>query len=126
MIEALSKRFIEHIKKTIAVELQYIIQWVLTIPALWPDIAKDFIREAALRTGLIEKKESHQLILATEPEAAAIHYRQIPVRTFGNTKENLLILQKHEKYLVLNVDETIDITVHQVVEGLKIQEVAVA
>ncbi|WAR27208.1 HS12B-like protein [Mya arenaria] len=45
------------------------ISWVLTVPAIWDDGAKQFMREAAETAGI----SSDQLIIALEPEAAAIY-----------------------------------------------------
>ena len=47
-------------------------QWVLTIPAIWSDKAKGFMRKAAYQAGLIEEQDSRRLLLALEPESAAI------------------------------------------------------
>lgn len=48
------------------------IQWVVTIPAIWNDFAKSFMRKAAVIAGLIHCDDSSNLILALEPECAAI------------------------------------------------------
>ncbi len=46
------------------------ILWVLTVPAIWSNGAKQLMREAAKTAGLYE--DDRQLLLALEPEAAAI------------------------------------------------------
>ncbi|XP_052780055.1 heat shock 70 kDa protein 12A-like [Mya arenaria] len=56
------------------------IRWVLTVPAIWDDGAKQFMREAAESAGI----SSDQLIIALEPEAAAICCRFEPVKQKGN------------------------------------------
>ncbi|XP_056010525.1 uncharacterized protein LOC125681968 isoform X4 [Ostrea edulis] len=45
------------------------IQWILTVPAIWDEFAKQFMRKAAETAGV----PSHQLKLALEPEVAAIY-----------------------------------------------------
>ena len=45
------------------------IQYVITVPAIWSDKAKDLTREAAVRAGIPMKG----LSLVTEPEAAALY-----------------------------------------------------
>ncbi|KAK3584294.1 hypothetical protein CHS0354_013246 [Potamilus streckersoni] len=45
------------------------IRWVLTIPAIWNDDAKNAMRKSANMAGIPD----NQLILALEPEAAAVH-----------------------------------------------------
>ena len=47
-------------------------QWVVTVPAIWADEAKGFMRTAAYKAGLIASEDSRRLILALEPESAAI------------------------------------------------------
>lgn len=48
------------------------IAWVLTVPAIWDDEAKRFMREAAMRAGMITKIDSARLLLALEPEGAVV------------------------------------------------------
>ncbi|KAH3746492.1 heat shock 70 kDa protein 12A-like isoform X1 [Dreissena polymorpha] len=48
--------------------------WVLTVPAIWSEKAKQFMRLAAEQAG-IERKH---LLLASEPEAAAIYCLNLP------------------------------------------------
>lgn len=45
------------------------IDFVLTVPAIWGDEAKLFMREAAMQAGI----NPSQLTLALEPEAASIY-----------------------------------------------------
>lgn len=45
------------------------ISYALTVPAIWTDKAKDLTRKAALRAGI----PSDQLVLISEPEAAALY-----------------------------------------------------
>ncbi|KAL3862556.1 hypothetical protein ACJMK2_008516, partial [Sinanodonta woodiana] len=58
------------------------IQWVLTVPAIWNDKARSFMREAAIellfhRPGI----RNDRLLIALEPEAASVYCRQIPLET---------------------------------------------
>lgn len=46
--------------------------WVLTVPAIWDEAAKSFMRLAALEAGLIAELDSDRLQLALEPEGAVI------------------------------------------------------
>jgi hypothetical protein len=62
------------------------IRWVLTIPCIWSDAAKDVMRQAAKQAGLFTTPRPDQLMLALEPEAAALscnadlrdQWRQLP------------------------------------------------
>ncbi|KAI9217117.1 hypothetical protein BC828DRAFT_391965 [Blastocladiella britannica] len=48
------------------------ISWVLTVPAMWTDKAKDHMREAAFLAGMTATRDSPSLILCLEPEAALL------------------------------------------------------
>ncbi|KAK3109162.1 hypothetical protein FSP39_024381 [Pinctada imbricata] len=58
------------------------IAWVLTVPAIWSDPAKKFMRVAAEKAGI----KPHKLTLALEPEAAALYVRYVP---FEKPKQSL-------------------------------------
>ncbi|KAK3103974.1 hypothetical protein FSP39_023365 [Pinctada imbricata] len=49
--------------------------WVITVPAIWSDAAKQFTREAAEKIGI----KDDSLIFAYEPESAAIYCRYVPL-----------------------------------------------
>ena len=46
--------------------------WVLTVPAIWSEVAKNFMRRAAHKAGWVPEPSSRDLVLALEPECAAI------------------------------------------------------
>ncbi|CAN0331620.1 unnamed protein product, partial [Ascophyllum nodosum] len=48
------------------------ITWVLTIPAIYDYFAKNFMRQAAHKAGIISTVDSSQLHLCLEPEAACL------------------------------------------------------
>lgn len=48
------------------------IQWVVTTPAIWNDFGKAFMRKAAFVSGMIDDEAPDKLLLALEPESAAI------------------------------------------------------
>ncbi|XP_064788394.1 heat shock 70 kDa protein 12A-like [Oncorhynchus masou masou] len=53
------------------------IRWVITVPAIWKMPAKQFMREAAYKAGLVPRDTPEQLIIALEPEAASIYCRKL-------------------------------------------------
>uniref|UniRef100_A0A8C7N880 Heat shock 70 kDa protein 12A n=1 Tax=Oncorhynchus kisutch TaxID=8019 RepID=A0A8C7N880_ONCKI len=53
------------------------IRWVITVPAIWKMPAKQFMREAAYKAGLVPRDNPEQLIIALEPEAASIYCRKL-------------------------------------------------
>ncbi|KAJ8014169.1 hypothetical protein DPEC_G00037460 [Dallia pectoralis] len=54
-----------------------VIRWVITVPAIWKMPAKQFMREAAYKGGLVPRDNPEQLIIALEPEAASIYCRKL-------------------------------------------------
>ncbi|KAM9365993.1 heat shock 70 kDa protein 12A isoform 2-T2 [Pholidichthys leucotaenia] len=53
------------------------VRWVITVPAIWKMPAKQFMREAAYKSGLVSRETPEQLIIALEPEAASIYCRKL-------------------------------------------------
>ncbi|XP_052235940.1 heat shock 70 kDa protein 12A-like isoform X8 [Dreissena polymorpha] len=93
------------------------IHWVLTVPAIWNDQAKHFMRLAAQEAEM----SPEQLTLAFEPEAASIFCRHLKVQTHSDC--SISSFQSGKKYLVLDVGGgTIDITVHEVCFGGGLKE----
>lgn len=80
-------------------------RWVITLPAIWTERAKMFMREAAQRAGIIADISSRNLLLALEPECAALSVHD----------DFKYLLKPATKYLVLDCGGgTIDITAHEV------------
>lgn len=80
------------------------ILYVLTIPAIWDDPAKQFMREAAIEAGI----DTIRLRLALEPEAASIWCQVM-------TEESKTVLAgSGSRYMVVDLGGgTADITVHE-------------
>ncbi|XP_064787162.1 heat shock 70 kDa protein 12B [Oncorhynchus masou masou] len=53
------------------------VRWVITVPAVWRQPAKQFMREAAYLAGLVSPDTPEQLLIALEPEAASIYCRKL-------------------------------------------------
>ncbi|XP_053399659.1 heat shock 70 kDa protein 12A-like [Mercenaria mercenaria] len=95
------------------------IHWVLTVPAIWNDAAKQFMREAAQQAGIPED----MLTIALEPEAASLYCRHLPVEKCGSDKTSLAKFGPGKRYLVLDAGGgTVDITVHEVMSGGHLKE----
>jgi hypothetical protein len=52
------------------------IRWVLTVPALWSEEHKHFMRKAAVEAKIIEDLNCSNLLLCLEPEGASIQCRE--------------------------------------------------
>ncbi|XP_052674624.1 heat shock 70 kDa protein 12A-like [Crassostrea angulata] len=92
------------------------ITWVLTVPAIWDEKSKQFMREAAEEAGICRDK----LVLALEP--ASLYCMYLPLHkdsensTFG-------VFKSGEKYIVVDAGGgTIDITVYEVRENGSVKE----
>lgn len=97
------------------------IKWILTVPAIWSDPAKAFMRTAAVQAGI----DTDMLTIALEPEAAAIHIKHLPVerRVDGNEGDVFQTFSPGSKYIVVDAGGgTIDITAHQVMEDGNVRE----
>lgn len=84
------------------------IRWVLTVPALWSEEHKQFMRKAALQAGIIEQLNSANLLLCLEPEGASIQCREDSEESLKNQ------ILKGSIVMVLDCGGgTVDITVHK-------------
>ncbi|XP_060576629.1 heat shock 70 kDa protein 12A-like [Ruditapes philippinarum] len=87
------------------------IRWVLTVPAIWNDTSKQFMREAAAKAGISDEN----LLIALEPEAASLCCRHLPMNAIGGGSCNFVPFAPGSKYLVFDAGGgTVDITVHEV------------
>ncbi|XP_052780577.1 heat shock 70 kDa protein 12B-like [Mya arenaria] len=100
------------------------INWVLTVPAIWNDAAKQFMRKAAEEAGIAGDK----LMIALEPEAASVFCRHLPVDTTSSAvTTSLASFKAGTKYLVLDAGGgTVDITVHEVSGSGELKELCKA
>ncbi|XP_052779685.1 heat shock 70 kDa protein 12A-like [Mya arenaria] len=98
------------------------VNWVLTVPAIWDDDAKHFMRVAAEQAGIL----AEYLTLALEPEAASIFCRLLPVEQSGG-EYSLSTFTGGTKFLVVDAGGgTVDIAVQQVTETGLIKNIHVA
>ncbi|XP_052793770.1 heat shock 70 kDa protein 12A-like [Mya arenaria] len=98
------------------------VHWVLTVPAIWDDSAKQFMREAAVEAGI----KSEHLSLALEPEAASLFCRYLPVSKVCGADGTTAIqnFAPGKRYLVLDAGGgTVDITVHETLSDGTVKEV---
>jgi hypothetical protein len=94
------------------------VQWVLTVPAIWNDFGKAFMRRAAFKAKLITEESSDALTFALEPEGAALSIQV-------GRKNNLL--EAKSRFVVLDCGGgTIDITAHEVVSESPLHLKAIA
>ncbi|KAL1268794.1 hypothetical protein QQF64_034157 [Cirrhinus molitorella] len=82
--------------------------WVLTVPAIWPAAAKQFMREAAVEAGLVTDSTPGRLIFALEPEAASVFCKQLPSEGFISEQECKETLEQKpgSQYMVVDCGGT--------------------
>ncbi|CAM9194372.1 unnamed protein product [Hapterophycus canaliculatus] len=95
------------------------ITWVLTVPAIYDDFAKHFMRQAAHAAGMIDRVNSAKLRLCLEPEAACLAVTM---------EDNPLTCEAEGKKMMI-VDcggGTVDITTYDIVsvDPLRLAEVS--
>ncbi|XP_053372779.1 heat shock 70 kDa protein 12A-like [Mercenaria mercenaria] len=100
------------------------IHWVLTVPAIWSDLAKQFMRHAAIKAGIATER----LTIVLEPEAASLYCRHLPVvTTVTDGSSTISEFPTGTKYMVLDAGGgTIDITVQEVQSQYTLREVRAA
>ncbi|XP_061165028.1 heat shock 70 kDa protein 12A-like [Saccostrea echinata] len=118
-IRYLKKHLIDEINKSTLGTTDSDIEYVLTVPAIWGDKAKMFMREAAVKAGI---KADH-LIMALEPEAASIYCQHLPFEKQDLSATTLGVVKPGTKYMVVDLGGgTADITIHQKAEDNTLEE----
>jgi len=103
------------------------IQWVLTVPAIWSPKAKQFMREAAYEAGIGSRDNPEQLLIALEPEAAAVFCTEKKLDDPASDKNvsvegQISVPESH--YMVVDIGGgTLDVTVHEKQDDGTIKEV---
>ncbi len=75
-LKYIAEKAIEKLTEQIGKVVPAKIRWVLTVPALWSEEHKLFMRKAAKEAGIIPEVQSASLLLCLEPEGASIQCRE--------------------------------------------------
>ncbi|XP_045204837.2 heat shock 70 kDa protein 12A-like [Mercenaria mercenaria] len=95
------------------------VMWVITVPAIWNDSAKKFMRLAAEQAGI----EKDSIEIALEPEAASIFCRLLPITRDPQTVTGMTKFPSGTRYMILDCGGgTVDVTVHEVLEDNNLKE----
>lgn len=70
------------------------VRWVITVPAIWRQKAKQFMREAAYEAGIGSENDPDRLLLALEPEAASINCRKLRMNQLVPERPKSIFLAK--------------------------------
>ncbi|XP_052816567.1 heat shock 70 kDa protein 12B-like isoform X2 [Mya arenaria] len=103
-IRYLRDHLVAELKKQVGGISESDVLYVITVPAIWTDAAKQFMREVAVNAGI----DSDRIKLALEPEAASIWCQQI------NTSLKTDLSKTGSQYMVVDLGGgTADISVHE-------------
>lgn len=109
-IRYLKEHLMKEIQKSIVGATDTDVEYVLTVPAIWGDKAKMFMREAAIAAGI----KAEHLIIALEPEAASIYCQHLHFENRDLSATTLGVVKPGTDYMVVDLGGgTADITVHQ-------------
>ncbi|XP_052095503.1 heat shock 70 kDa protein 12A-like isoform X1 [Mytilus californianus] len=107
----------EHFRKTIDERQIGVredkIKWIITVPAIWNDSCKQFMRESATEAGI----PGDQCTLVFEPEAASVCARFLQVEKTENEQHTIILktFQPGTKILVVDAGGgTVDISAQEV------------
>jgi len=90
--------------------------WMITIPAIWTDEARQFMREAAREAGFTRTR------LVLEPEAAALYVIGKTLE-FDSKSGTTARFQVGKKYIVADLGGgTVDMCAHEILEGDHLRE----
>ncbi|XP_052089282.1 heat shock 70 kDa protein 12A-like [Mytilus californianus] len=96
------------------------IRWVLTVPAIWSDAAKQFIWKSAELTGF----PNNQLLIALEPEAASLYCQDLPIERLQGAEKGYCMTEDGTRYMVVDIGGgTADITIHQKLSKGNLKEI---
>ncbi|XP_052269397.1 heat shock 70 kDa protein 12A-like [Dreissena polymorpha] len=100
------------------------VRWVITVPAIWRDSAKQFMKAAAILAGIPAKG----LVLALEPESAAICCKDMALNNVAGVEGVMLkAFDPGQMYIVLDCGGgTVDTTVHEVQTDGRLKELHAA
>ncbi|XP_052076103.1 heat shock 70 kDa protein 12B-like [Mytilus californianus] len=114
VIKCLKNQLLETLKSEKNIEVYNDeIHWVLTVPAIWTESGKQFMREAEEKAGI----SGEHLLLCLKPEAASIlcqHFLTDKIEDQDDIGNALTASEKGAKYKVLDLEDgTAEITFHQ-------------
>lgn len=81
---------------------------MITVPAIWRQEAKQFMREAAYQAGIASRESPAQLVIALEPEAASVYCRRLKLSQLVPDRRHQRLRGTEDKELedsVLVMDE---------------------
>ncbi|VDI17936.1 Hypothetical predicted protein [Mytilus galloprovincialis] len=78
------------------------IQWVLTVPAIWTDNSKQFMRKSAEKAGI----QKDHLLISLEPEAASIYCQHLPTEKLSGAESGFTMSKVGTRYMIVDLGGT--------------------
>ncbi|VDI16585.1 Hypothetical predicted protein, partial [Mytilus galloprovincialis] len=120
-IKALANHLMEALERRGTGVISNDIQWVLTVPAIWTDNAKQFMRKSAEKAGILKD----HLLISLEPEAASIYCQYLPTEKLCGAESGFTMSKVGAKYMIVDLGGgTVDITVHEKLAGGTLKEIS--
>ncbi|CAG2226933.1 unnamed protein product [Mytilus edulis] len=102
-IKALKDHFIERVNKLVKnIQIDDIL-WVLTVPAIWDDNAKLFMRTSAEQVLSQAGIHPNKLRIALEPEAASIYCQTLPTKKSVDADSEIVVAPVGTQYIVVDL-----------------------
>lgn len=115
-IKYFRERLLRHLDRSKAQCFDEDIRWVLTVPAIWGEQAKQLMQESAETAGISPRK----LMLALEPEVAAVFVKEIQIE---RQADELSKYRPGKKFLVMDLGGgTADLTAMEVVDDSSLKQ----
>ena len=70
---------------------------MITVPAIWRQQAKQFMREAAYHAGIGSRETPDQVMIALEPEAASVYCRKLKLSQLVPERPRFAFSNSHQE-----------------------------
>eukprot|EP01084_Bolivina_argentea_P154476 269282_1 len=128
-LQKLAKACIPRITKNKARVTDDEIQWILTVPAIWSDSAKQKMKRWITNAGLVDKNIKDQCVIVYEPDCASLaiqreHLKGRIINDDYKDSAEMPIMQNGNTYILVDAGGgTVDIATHKILEDGSVEEI---
>ena len=99
------------------------IGWIITVPAIWNDEAKDKMKHWAIKSGLINESIHNQCKIVYEPDCASLSI-QYHIKKRNDKKLSDYKFEKGDKYILVDAGGgTVDVACHEILGEFGVKEI---
>eukprot|EP01083_Nonionella_stella_P009681 27761_1 len=101
-------------------------QWIITVPAIWNDRAKNRMKQWITKAGLVNANDKTQCKIVYEPDCAslAIHHGIKSIEQNNTNDPTQIKFSKGENYILVDAGAgTVDIACHQIMGEFGVREI---